>query len=118
MVDRAVEQRGDDVVVVRRKDALELSVAEPVRARIEEVVPSSARGVVVDMSALDFIDSSGVSVLFKLARSVGSHRQQLRVVAPDGRAVARVLQIVEFERAAPVDRDLDAAVEGIATPPA
>ena len=53
------------------------------------------------MSGLEFIDSSGVSMLFALARQVGSHRQELRVVAPAGRPVARVLQIVEFE-AAPV----------------
>jgi hypothetical protein len=40
------------------------------------------------------------------------------VVAPAGRPVSRVLQIVEFGRAAPVREDLDAAVTVIATPPA
>ena len=79
-------------------------------------MPSSARGLVVDMSELEFMDSSGVSMLFTLARQVGSHRQQLRVVAPPGRPVSRVLQIVEFERAAPVDSDLDSAVAEITTP--
>jgi hypothetical protein len=55
-------------------------------------------------------------MLFGLARQVGSHRQELRVVAPAGRPVARVLEIVEFERAAPVHPDVDAAVAAIATP--
>jgi hypothetical protein len=54
-------------------------------------------------------------MLFNLARQVGSHRQELRVVAPDGRPVTRVLDIVEFDRAAPVDKDVDAAVAEIAT---
>ena len=44
-----------------------------------------ARGVVVDMSDLAFIDSSGASMLFALARRVGSRRQELRVVAPAGK---------------------------------
>jgi hypothetical protein len=57
-------------------------------------------------------------MLFGLARQVGSHRQQLVVVAPTGRPVARVLQIVEFDRAAPVRDDVDGAVELIATPQA
>jgi anti-anti-sigma factor len=112
-----IEQR-DDVVVARLTGELDISVAEKTGQKIAEAVPSSARGVVVDMSGLDFMDSSGVSMLFALARQVGSHRQQLVVVAPTGRPVSRVLQIVEFDRAAPVREDVDAAVTTIATPPA
>jgi anti-anti-sigma factor len=111
-----IEQRDDDVVVARLTGELDISVAEATGRKIADSVPSSARGVVIDMSGLEFMDSSGVSMLFALARQVGSHRQQLRVVAPPGRPVARVLQIVEFDRAAPVDEDVDSAARAIATP--
>jgi anti-anti-sigma factor len=113
-----IEEGADEVVVVRLTGELDLSVSEPAGHRITAAVPSSARGVVVDMTGLRFIDSSGVSMLFGLARRVVSHRQQFRVVAPSGTAVARVLEIVEFERAAPVDADLESAVAQIATQPA
>jgi anti-anti-sigma factor len=112
-----IEQR-EDVVVARLTGELDISVAQSTGQKIADAVPSSARGLVVDMSGLDFMDSSGVSMLFGLARQVGSHRQQLVVVAPTGRPVSRVLQIVEFDRAAPVREDLDAAVTVIATPQA
>ena len=112
-----IEQR-DDVVVARLSGELDISVAEPTGRRIADSVPSSALGVVVDMTALEFMDSSGVSMLFGLARQVGSHRQQLCVVAPPGRPVSRVLEIVEFDRAAPVREDVDSAVELVATPQA
>jgi anti-anti-sigma factor len=112
-----IEQR-DDVVVARLSGELDISAAGATGQKIAEAVPSSARGLIVDMSGLEFMDSSGVSMLFALARQVGSHRQQLVVVAPTGRPVSRVLQIVEFDRAAPVREDLDAAVTVIATPPA
>jgi anti-anti-sigma factor len=95
---------------------LDIAVAEQTGRKIGASVPSSARGLVVDMTGLEFMDSSGVSMLFGLARQVGSHRQELRVVAPAGRPVARVLEIVEFERAAPVHADVDSAVAAIATP--
>jgi anti-anti-sigma factor len=112
-----IEDQGD-VVVARLSGELDISVAEATGRRIADSVPSSARGVVVDMSGLEFMDSSGVSMLFTLARQVGSHRQELRVVAPHGRPVARVLEIVEFGRAAPVHQDLDSAVGEMATPQA
>ncbi len=108
------ERRGADVVVARLTGELDISGAESTGQRIAEAVPSSARGVVVDMSELEFIDSSGISMLFALARRVGSRRQELRVVAPAGKPVARVLDIVEFEKAAPVHADVDSAVAEIA----
>lgn len=115
LVEVQIEQReGDDVVVARLTGELDIAGADSIGQRIAEAVPSSARGVVVDMTELDFIDSSGVSMLFALARRVGSRRQELRVVAPAGKPVARVLDIVEFERAAPVHLDLDSAVAEIA----
>ena len=118
LVGLEIEQRDDHVVVARLTGELDISAAERTGKKIADAVPSSARGLVVDMSGLEFMDSSGVSMLFSLARQVGSHRQQLRVVAPPGRPVSRVLQIVEFDRAAPVDADVDSAVAEIATPQA
>jgi anti-anti-sigma factor len=109
-----IEQREGDVVVARLTGELDIAGAESTGLRIAEAVPSSARGVVVDMTDLEFIDSSGVSMLFALARRVGSRRQELRVVAPAGRPVARVLQIVEFQRAAPIHADVDSAGAEIA----
>ena len=107
-----IQQRGD-VVVVRMRGELDLAGAPRAGEQIGEAVPTSARGVVVDFSELEFIDSSGIAMLFGLARRLGSRRQELRVVAPDGKPVARVLEIVEFERAAPIHADLDAAVADI-----
>jgi hypothetical protein len=49
-------------------------------------------------------------MLFRLARRLGGRRQQLHVVAPTGAAVARVLEIVEFGRAAPLHTTLDQAL--------
>jgi len=110
-----IEER-DDVVVARLTGELDLAVAERTGREIGAAVPSSARGLVVDMAELEFMDSSGVSMLFGLARQVGSHRQELRVVAPPGKPVARVLEIVEFDRAAPVHADVGSAVAAITTP--
>jgi anti-sigma B factor antagonist len=113
LVGLEIEQRGE-VVVARLTGELDIAGAPHIGERITEAVPSSARGLVVDMSTLEFIDSSGVAMLFGLVRRLSSRRQELRVVAPEGKPVARVLEIVEFERAAPVLMDVDAAVTEIA----
>jgi anti-anti-sigma factor len=50
-----IEQR-DDVVVARLSGELDISVAERTGRKIADAVPSSALGVVVDMSGLEFMD--------------------------------------------------------------
>jgi anti-sigma B factor antagonist len=107
-----IEHR-EDVVVAHVTGELDVSSAPHTGDQIAEAVPTAARGLVVDFSALEFIDSSGIAMLFGLARKLSSRRQELRVVAPADRPVARVLEIVEFDRAAPIHADLDGAVAAI-----
>jgi anti-anti-sigma factor len=109
LVELDIEERGE-VVVAHMTGELDIAGASGMGERIREAVPTSARGLVVDFSDLDFIDSSGIAMLFGLARRLGSRRQELRVVARSGKPVARVLQIVEFDRAAPVHETLDEAL--------
>ena len=109
LVELEIEERGE-VVVARLSGELDIAGAPGMGERIHAAVPTSARALVIDFSSLDFIDSSGIAMLFGLARKLGSRRQQLRVVATSGRPVARVLDIVEFDRAAPVHETLDDAL--------
>jgi anti-anti-sigma factor len=109
LVDVAIEDR-DGVVVAQVSGELDIAGASRTGDAIAEAVPTSARGLVVDFTALDFIDSSGVAMLFALARRLSGRRQELLVVAPEGGPVTRVLDIVEFGRAAPIVGDLDTAL--------
>jgi anti-anti-sigma factor len=109
LVELEVEAQGE-VVIARVRGELDIAGAPAMGERIHDAVPISARTLVVDFSELDFIDSSGIAMLFGLARRLGSRRQELRVVAGSGKPVSRVLQIVEFDRAAPVHESLDEAL--------
>ena len=113
LVQLTIEQRGE-VVVARMAGELDLAEAPRTGQAIEEAVPSSARGLVIDFTNLAFIDSSGIAMLFDLARKLGGRRQELRVVTVPGNPVTRVLDIVEFGRAAPLHADLEEAVAKIA----
>ena len=101
----------DGVPIARVTGELDLSSAPETGEAIEAALPASAHALVVDFSELGFMDSSGVSVLFRMARRLADHRQELHVVAPPGGAVARVPEVVEFGRAAPVHASLGEALD-------
>lgn len=110
LVELEIEERGE-VVVARLTGELDIAGAPGMGDRIHDAVPTSARGLVVDLGGLDFIDSSGIAMLFGLARKLASRRQRLAVVARSGGPVSRVLQLVEFDQAAPVHETLDEALD-------
>jgi anti-anti-sigma factor len=112
LVGLEIEERGD-VLIAALTGELDIAGAPRTGERIVEAVPTSAIGVVVDLTALEFMDSSGIAMLFGLARRLGSRRQRLSVAAARGGPVWRVLEIVEFERAAPVHDDLESAIAAI-----
>jgi anti-anti-sigma factor len=112
LVELDIEEQGE-IVVARVTGELDIAGASATGDRLGDAVPTSARALVVDFSELEFIDSSGVAMLFSLARRLGNRRQELRVVAPGGEPVYRVLEIVEFERAAPVYDTLEEALNGL-----
>ena len=80
LVQLEIEERGE-VVIARVTGELDLAGAPSTGEAIGEAVPTSARALVVDFTGLEFIDSSGIAMLFNLARRLGSRRQELRVVA-------------------------------------
>ena len=82
LVNWELEQRGE-VVVAHVAGELDVSQAPRLgRGDRRRGAPTRPAALVVDFSKLEFIDSSGIAMLFSLARKLRSRRQQLRVVVP------------------------------------
>jgi anti-anti-sigma factor len=108
-----LEMSGDDVVVARLSGEIDLSNAAQVGEDLGTRVPNSALGLVIDLTATEYLDSSGVHLVFDLAERLQRRQQQLRVVVPEGAPIRRVLRIVELHRAVPVLASVDEAVAQI-----
>jgi anti-anti-sigma factor len=104
---------GDDVVVARLSGEVDLSNATEVGDELASGVPNSALGLVLDLTATTYLDSSGVHLVFDLAERLRTRQQQLRIVVPAGAPIRRVLRIVELDDTVPVIASVDEAVEQI-----
>jgi anti-anti-sigma factor len=98
-----------DVVVVAITGEVDLSNAAEVTSAIVAAAPNEAAGVVVDLSALSYLDSAGIRMLAELARRLDWRQQELRVVAPEGSRARKVLAISGAEPVLLLDATVDAA---------
>lgn len=93
-------------VIARLSGEIDMSNAAELRVAITESTPNYSRGVVLDLSAVDYIDSAGIQLLYWLAQNMRHRGQALRVVIPPHSAAHEALRL------AGVERHVD-AVEGI-----
>jgi anti-anti-sigma factor len=77
--------------VVRLRGEIDLSNADALAEVAEGAVPNSAKGLVLDLSGVTYLDSTGLRLIFRLARRLGDRQQALRLVVPEGARIARVL---------------------------
>jgi anti-anti-sigma factor len=92
----------DGVIVARISGEIDLSNAREVGEELAHSVPNTALGVVIDLTATEYLDSSGVHMIFDLAQRMGRRQQAVRVVVPEGAPIRRVLRIVELDEVVPV----------------
>jgi anti-anti-sigma factor len=86
-----------DVVIVRVTGEVDLAESPRVREQLAAAVSNAALGLVLDLSGVRYLDSAGVRLLFQLRRRLEQHRQQLRLIVPEGGLVRRVLAFASLE---------------------
>jgi anti-anti-sigma factor len=108
--------RGDRAIAILGGE-LDIANAAAIVEELRLAVPDAAHAVVLDLSGLEFLDSTAIRCLFGLVTRFGERRLRSVVVAAPGSGVARVLELVRFESAAPVVGSTDAALSLLATAP-
>lgn len=94
--------------VARLVGAVDLSNVDDLAQRLEAAVTNRCPGLVVDLSAVTYLDSTGLRLVYRLARQLGDRQQRLRLVVPPGSRITRVLQLAGVGSVAMVVPDMSA----------
>jgi anti-anti-sigma factor len=109
-IDVSSREGGVKLVVLRGE--LDFDDAPRLGRVLEELRAEGERRVVVDLSELTFIDSSGISVLVVAARAANVEQQAFVVAAPTPN-VQRVFDIVSLSELVVVEPAVESALERV-----
>jgi anti-anti-sigma factor len=101
------------VAVSKLTDDVDLSNAEKLYHELIDGMDDEAIGLVVDLSEVRYVDSSGIRMLHKLASWLAKRRRELRVVVPGSSSIRRVLELGSFDDHLPVTDTVASAVSEI-----
>jgi anti-sigma B factor antagonist len=91
----------DGVPGVAVRGEVELATAPALTAALEEGIRRTSGAFVVDLVAVDFLDSSGIACLVRARALLGRDDRALALVCPPGR-VRRVLELTGIDELVPV----------------
>jgi anti-sigma B factor antagonist len=90
----SIESRGEgDSVIVAVAGELDLSTADQLDAAIREAEETETNRIVVDLSALHFVDSTGLSVLVDALKRSRSDGNRLSFVPSEHEGVTRLFAL-------------------------
>jgi anti-anti-sigma factor len=95
---RVVAGTSDGAPLVRVSGEIDLSNAAEVRDSIAAAASEAASVVTVDLSDVTYMDSAGISMIFRLAERLRYSRQELRLVVPQDAPIRAVLRLTRLDQ--------------------
>ena len=105
--------RHGDACVVTLTGEVDVYTAPTLRARLIEAADSDSSAIVVDMSGVDFIDSSGLGVLVSILKRVREQGSTMSIVS-DREVILKVFRITGLDRVFPIVPTLAEATGSVA----
>jgi anti-sigma B factor antagonist len=109
--------RARGAVVARLSGEVDMSNAEEIGVTVIGATPGDARGVVLDLSEVDYLDSAGIYVIHGMRASLQARGQSLLLVIPADSPVHDALRLSGAERPGEVVEDLDGALRALDASP-
>lgn len=86
----------DGTAIVRLVGELDLAAVEPLQVEFERVCSNALSALTVDLSGLDFVDSTGLHALLRLNGRCASQELSLRLVSGPP-SIQRLFQITGID---------------------
>lgn len=104
-------------LVARPRGDIDMAVTPELKDElVAGVGEHGANCLVVDLGAVDYIDSSGIELLFRLHGALSAGSVELIVVAPPGSSAARLLGMVALSDIGEIRGSLEEALQTCAGP--
>lgn len=103
-------------VVAHLKGEVDVANAGTIETELSQAVPNTAAGLIIDLSEVPFMDSSGLRLLFEVDERLRRHQQDLRIVLPKGSGLFRTLALVHMQDVVPILDDVVSAAAASGLP--
>jgi anti-anti-sigma factor len=106
------------VTIAAVSGEVDMSNAQAIGEAVTEQVPNDAAGAVLDLSAVDYMDSAGIHLIYRLRENLRARGLLLRLVIPVGSPVSDSLRLAGVLGGIDVGQTVEDALGSLGPQPA
>lgn len=106
-----VTQPSEGIYLVSLTGEMDIANAPEFTSRMGQLGVLGSRRVVVDLSGLTFLDSSGINALVSAAKAIEASGGEVALAAPTAH-VSQVFEIVNLSEVVTIEQSVEAALDG------
>ena len=106
------ERSAGGVDIVNVSGEIHLTTAPRFRERLEQIIAAGDGTLVLDLTAVEFIDSTGLSVLLGALRQIGQHKGHMALVCTNP-TVLRLFEITSLDTTFEIFPERPAAIASV-----
>lgn len=95
LADLVIARHADGEVLAHLRGELDMETVDAIRARLSEAITSEATTLIIDLTEVTFMDSSGVELLFRMRSELALRQMQLRLILARGALIRRTLEVTD-----------------------
>lgn len=99
------------VVIARVTGEVDLSNANGIEQAVVVATPNQSELVLLDLSAVDYLDSAGIHLVYRLREKLQHRGQRLRLIMGDDSPAADALKLAGVMDHVDIRRSVEAALE-------
>lgn len=99
-----------DIVVASLRGEIDMSNAGELGETIGRGLTNDAMALVLDLTAVEYVDSAGIHVIYELHERLRTRGQDIRVVIAPDALIGEALRLADVPRAVGVAESVDAAL--------
>jgi anti-anti-sigma factor len=84
----------DGILVARLEGEIDLSNVGEIRSALLREMRSDILGLVVDLTEVGYLDSTGIQVIFDVREHLNTRGHEMRLVVPEGSTISKILELV------------------------
>jgi anti-anti-sigma factor len=105
----------DRSVVASVTGEIDLSNVETLRAALTEGTPNHAMALVLDLTSIEYLDSSGIQLIYRLREDLRVRGQSLWLVIPSDSPANAALRLAGVENHVPTKGSVPDALEEVSS---
>lgn len=100
----------DGAIVAVINGEIDISNVEQMDEQLAKAFDRNRGRSIIDLSHTEYLDSTGIRLLYSLATRLRTGRQELHVVVPASSRLRRVLTITDMPSVIPMYPDIESAI--------